>query len=225
MKYRYELKFVLDGLDAAVLKKQLRLVCKQDPHSVGTEYSYDIRSLYFDDLFHSGYSDKVNGVEFRKKYRVRIYNRSADVIKLECKHKDGSMTRKEECDIDRETAEALCKGRYSSICGAKGLLSEFLIDAKLFGLKPAVIVEYRRLAFVYPVSNVRITFDENIRSGKNGYDLFSEDLKTYPVEGNDQVEIEIKCDEFLPDHIKAILNSTDKCRVALSKFALACDIK
>lgn len=225
MNYRYELKFILDRADAAILKKQLALVCKQDPHSIGTDYSYDVRSLYFDDVFHSGYNDKINGVEFRKKYRIRIYNLSTDSIKLECKHKDNEMTYKEDCEISLETAKLLCSGRYGSIRETSALLSKFLVDASLFGLKPAVLVEYRRLAFVYPVSNVRITFDENIRSGRSSFDLFSKELKTYPIEGNDQVEMEIKCDAFMPDHIKAVLSSVDKCRVALSKFALACEVK
>jgi len=91
-QYRYELKYTLSKADAALLKKQLAFVCKLDPHSVSKDYSYDIRSLYFDDPIGTAYQDKINGESKRKKYRLRIYNGDFNLIKLEAKHKDFNMT-------------------------------------------------------------------------------------------------------------------------------------
>ena len=39
---------------------------------------YLIRSLYFDDYWNSAYEEKESGVLMRKKYRIRIYNYSAE---------------------------------------------------------------------------------------------------------------------------------------------------
>lgn len=52
---------------------------------------YMIRSLYFDDCYECAYEEKLAGVEARSKYRIRIYNYSDSIIKLECKHKEGSI--------------------------------------------------------------------------------------------------------------------------------------
>ena len=58
-----------------------------------------IRSLYFDDYWNSAYEEKESGVLMRKKYRIRIYNYSAESIKLERKKKFGSYIYKEEKEI------------------------------------------------------------------------------------------------------------------------------
>ena len=84
-EYRYELKYVISNQAAELLKQQLKALMETDSHSVSDEYSYMIRSLYFDDINSSAYFDKLDGVEYRSKYRMRIYNNSKDVIKLECK--------------------------------------------------------------------------------------------------------------------------------------------
>ncbi len=220
-QYRHELKFILDPFDAAILKKQLALVCELDPHSISDEISYEIRSLYFDDAQNSALNDKINGERTRKKYRIRIYNMDTGLIKLECKHKDDIWTYKQEQTIDLETCKKLIKKDYMHIEPEGALLKQFLLDAKLFGLKPSVIVEYKRLAFTYPVSEVRITFDEDIRSGLYDTDLLKKNLHTVSAEENDGVEIEVKCNEFIPDHILSILGSVDKSRLAMSKFAMA----
>ena len=56
---------------------------KLDPHAENGGYL--IRSLYFDDYWNSAYEEKESGVLMRKKYRIRIYNYSAESIKLERK--------------------------------------------------------------------------------------------------------------------------------------------
>ena len=225
IQYRHEMKFGLSPYDAAVLKKQLALVCKLDPHSISKDLSYEVRSLYFDDALNSALNDKINGVMFRKKYRIRIYNLDTETIKLEGKYKNDNATYKRDQTIDLETCKKLMKGEYTGIKAEGTLLQQFLLDAKLFGLKPAVVVDYKRLAFTYPVSEVRITFDEDIRSGRYDTDFLKKNLETFPVTMDGYVEIEIKCNEFIPQHILAVLGSVDKCRMAISKFALADQIK
>ena len=181
IQYRHELKFGLNPYDAAVLKKQLALVCKKDPYSLSDELSYEVRSLYFDDAMNSAFDDKINGVMMRKKYRIRIYNMDTGTIKLECKYKNDNGTYKRDQLIDLDTCKKLMNKDYSAVKAEGTLLEQFLVDARLFGLKPAVVVDYKRLAFTYPVSEVRITFDEDIRSGRYDTDFLKADLQTFPV--------------------------------------------
>lgn len=225
IRYRHELKYLIDPYDAAVLKKQLALVCRQDPHSKSKELSYSIRSLYFDDVRNSAYDDKVNGEMTRKKYRIRMYDMDKSFIKLECKHKDDVWTYKQDQTISEEVCRNIIRGDYHLIEADGILLEQFLVDARLFGLKPSVIVDYDRLAFIYPVSDIRITFDENIRSGRYDHDFFKTGVNTFDVGDGKSVELEVKCNEFIPDHILSILGSVDKCRMAISKYALAYQLK
>ena len=70
-QYRHELKYLINEGDAELLKERLDLVLEKDPHTINGEYS--IRSLYFDDYYHSAYGTKLMGVSERQKYRIRLY--------------------------------------------------------------------------------------------------------------------------------------------------------
>lgn len=225
VEYRYELKFVIPDQAAELLKNQLRQVMTVDEHSVSTEYSYEIRSLYFDDIYSNAYFDKLDGVEYRSKYRIRLYNNDDSVIKLECKHKDENMTYKESCTLKRELIEAILDGKYGMVRTNNAFLNRFLGEAMINNLRPSVIVDYKRLAFVYPVSEVRITFDSEIRSGRYNVSLFDENLTTFDVLEEGYQVLEVKCNEFIPAHILSILNSVPMVRQAVSKFALCRSIK
>ena len=226
VEYRYELKYVISTYWANILKKQLSCVMEMDKHSVSDLYSYDIRSLYFDDCYGNSYYQKIDGVEYRGKYRIRIYNNSSDIIKLECKHKDVDMTYKESCSISKKACDAICQGNYVNIVTNKPFLNKFLVNAHINQLRPEVIVDYRRCAFTHSVSEVRITFDEDIRSGRYNTDLFDKDLITYPImDADKEVVLEVKCNEFIPQHITAILSSVPKLRQAVSKFAYCRSVK
>ena len=73
-KYRYEIKYIINKDMAEVLKQRLSLVMDKDINGA-SDGKYLIRSLYFDDMEKTAYYEKVDGVEFRKKYRIRIYNK------------------------------------------------------------------------------------------------------------------------------------------------------
>ena len=81
---RHELKFFISEMQYQVLSRQLDRVLWRDPN--GDENNeYHIRSLYFDTIFNDALFDKLDGVQNRNKYRIRIYNLKDKLIKLECK--------------------------------------------------------------------------------------------------------------------------------------------
>ena len=85
---RHEQKYFISQGDACYLSHLLRHTMQPDRHADGRG-EYHIRSLYFDDCFNSAMSDKLDGVMNRHKYRIRIYNFSDRVIRLERKSKGG----------------------------------------------------------------------------------------------------------------------------------------
>lgn len=86
-RYRHELKYLINEGEHAALACRMAPVFKLDKHAQAGGYT--IRSLYFDDYCNSAYEEKDAGILMRKKYRVRIYNGSDKVIKLERKKKYG----------------------------------------------------------------------------------------------------------------------------------------
>ena len=55
---------------------------------------YEIRSVYFDDIYDSCFEENETGVNCRKKYRIRIYNSSFEMMNLEIKEKKNGFIKK-----------------------------------------------------------------------------------------------------------------------------------
>ena len=224
-KYRHELKFKISNSAAEVLKQKLSLILKKDKNAYYSDGSYLIKSLYFDDLDSSSYYEKMDGVLYRKKYRIRIYNNNDEFIRLEKKMKHNTYTAKEQILISKDIYSKILNGKLDEIDSPTGLLEEFITNSKTKHLVPSVIVLYHRTAFTYPISEVRITFDSHIQSGLYNYDLFDKEVPMYDVSEPGKQVLEVKFNEVLPLHIANILNDIPSCKEAVSKFAICRSIK
>ena len=224
-KYRHELKFKISNSAAEVLKQKLSLILGKDKNSYYEDGSYLIKSLYFDDRDSNSYYEKMDGVLYRKKYRIRMYNDVDTFIRLEKKMKHNNYTAKEQMLISKDIYSKILNGKIDEIENPEGLLLEFITNYKNKGLVPSVIVEYHRTAFTYPISDVRITFDSNIQSSLYNYDLFNTSYPRYIVDEPGKQVLEVKFNEILPLHIANILNDIPACREAVSKFAICRSIK
>ena len=215
---RHELKYFITPAEMTVLRGILTPVMQLDPN--GNEHNeYHIRSLYFDTINDDALEEKIAGVGNRKKYRIRIYNFSDRVIKLECKSKYGDLISKQSVTIPRELADQLIAGDPEGLQRMRHpLLHDVYREMKTRLLRPAVIVDYVREAYIHPAEEVRITFDKQLRTGLYSSDMFNPMLPTYPV-FDDPVEIlEVKYDEFLPSYIQSILSGITAQRSAISKY-------
>ena len=224
-KYRHELKFKISNSAAEVLKQKLSLILKKDKNAYYSDGSYLIKSLYFDDLDSSSYYEKMDGVLYRKKYRIRIYNNNDEFIRLEKKMKHNTYTAKEQILISKDIYSKILNGKLDEIDSPTGLLEEFITNSKTKHLVPSVIVLYHRIAFTYPIGEVRITFDSHIQSGLYNYDLFDKEVPMYDVSEPGKQVLEVKFNEVLPLHIANILNDIPSCKEAVSKFAICRSIK
>lgn len=224
--YRYELKFLLTKRKAEILKYRLSLVMDKDINSINPDGEYYIRSLYFDDIFNSAYYEKINGLRNREKYRIRCYNLDDSYISLEMKGKTGDLTYKRRDVITKEEYLLLTTSNYNKIdTTSRGVLNDFIQVMKTKNIKPSVIVDYKRTTYTYPYEDVRITFDEDITSGKFNYDLFSKDINLYNVLEENQVILEVKYNNRLPSFLNDVIKTVPMIRIAVSKFALATEKK
>ena len=217
---RHELKYYINPAEMEALKRRLQAVMRLDRHCADG-HPYNVRSLYFDDAFDRAYYDKLDGVMARDKYRLRIYNRSDSVIFLERKRKIGDLIQKSSLRVTRRLAEQLISGDPRGLQRAEApLLRETYAAMRTGAMKPAVLVEYDRLAFVHPAETTRITFDMRLRSGLFSHALFSPDTALV-APGDREVEIlEIKFDRYFPSHIRALLAGVTSERCAISKYVM-----
>ena len=107
---RQEKKYAVNIADGAVLRRHLEPVMHADAHN-GPQ-GYGIRSLYFDTPDDQDFQDKIDGLELRRKIRLRTYSPRSDFAMLEMKQKEGPYQRKRSLRLSREDAQRLCRGDY-----------------------------------------------------------------------------------------------------------------
>lgn len=221
MKLRHELKYVTSPAHALALRTALSSLMSTDPHG-DAEGAYTIVSLYYDTIDGAAFFDKIDGIEYRRKYRIRAYNTNREFFKLECKYKLQDWTAKESETIDPRLVRHVMNGSESLIdTNPTGPLTQrFLRDVAMMNLKPSVIIQYKRTALVSEDLDVRITFDERIRMGSYTTDVFSSELPLVPVTADDSVVVEVKYNEILPMAIALLLRPMTMQRLAVSKYAL-----
>jgi len=216
-KLRHELKYIINYGEYQCLKSRLNAAMASDAHTAGG--GEHIRSLYFDDVFHSAFSEKTSGIELRKKYRIRIYNQSEKLIKLECKQKFGSLVSKETAVIGMEQYRALlCGGGCSFLLDAGEMASGMYAAMKTRLLAPSVITDYLREAYTCENGNVRVTFDSRVSAGIYETDIFDPDLITAECLEPGTLVLEVKYDDYLPAYIKKMLQIPSHRHEAVSKF-------
>lgn len=219
---RHELKYPLSFMQYQLLRRKLRAVLKLDPHAE-PEGRYHIRTLYFDDVKNSAYFEKMSGVGTRQKYRLRIYNLSDNPVKFERKARVYDYVFKETVVIGREEAEKIIAGDIGFLANSKSpLLRRFYNECRLNLMRPAVLLEYLREPYVYPVGNVRVTFDFNLRTSlvTRPVKFFEKDIPTITVSDEAFVIMEVKYDDTLPETVRGLLSGDVGLRQALGKFAL-----
>ena len=202
---RHELKFFITPVQYQVLSRTLKSVLHPDPH--GDENNqYHIRSLYFDTVNDDALYDKINGTANRDKYRIRIYNFSDSMIRLECKSKFRDLISKRSVRISRDLAEQLISADPTGLdTTASGLVSDVFREMRTHLLHPVVIVDYLREAYLHPAEEVRITFDMHLRTGLGSVDIFNPDVPTIPPFDHNEIILEVKYNQVLPPYIANLL--------------------
>jgi hypothetical protein len=219
MDYRHELKFIMTPANALLLKRLLYQLMEIDPNG-DVLGRYMVRSLYFDTLGGSAFFDKIDGVEYRKKYRIRYYNNSTDFIRLESKLKIDDLSKKTQERISLDLAQHLMNGEIDEInLKPNSVLTDFALDIKLNALRPSVIVDYQRTAYLHKALDVRITFDEMIRSRVYDTDLFKTEFASITVLEPEEVVLEVKYNDIIPSSIADVIRHMPMTRLAVSKYA------
>lgn len=218
--YRQEKKYFMTIYDMEKLSGQLDDVMIQDLHNGAM--GYKIRSLYFDTVHEQDYEAKIDGLEQRRKIRLRVYDPAGDFAMLEMKQKEGCYQKKRSLRVARKDAIRLAQGKYDSLLEYGDPFA-----AECYGLmhmqcyRPKTIVEYRRKAYIAKENRIRITFDHEIRATETNMELFAPKLNLYPVLDPFNGVLEVKYNGFLLSYIKNLVNRANRSEISVSKYCLA----
>lgn len=217
---RHEDKYICSGRQLALIRTRLQSVMQIDSHQKGENYR--IRSLYLDTASRRFYEESMNGVDNRKKYRIRFYDLNDGLLRIERKDTVGGMKQKINHKTDRDAVEKILAGEM--VLPGDGLLGEIHNLQVAEGLHPAAIIDYIRCAYTYPTGNVRITFDTDLACSGHCEDLFRKDAVLLPLLPQDRCILEVKYDAILPGFISKMLDIGSLERVSFSKYVYAINI-
>lgn len=216
---RYELKHHINKGDIYELHTRLPCIMKPDENSVDGK-GYRVRSLYFDNYSDKALREKVDGLDRREKFRIRLYNGDVSFIRLEKKCKKGGMCFKENAVITTEECKQLLLGNRSVLReNGDPLCLELYTKMHTQLLRPKNIVDYMREAFVFSTGNVRITLDYDICGSSSVTAFLNPEIITIPIPLSNTAILEVKYDNFLPEIIRSIVSLRCRQSTAFSKYA------
>lgn len=217
---RQEKKYAIDIAEGATLLAKLSSVMIPDEHN--GPGGYTIRSLYFDTPDDSDYTDKIDGLELRRKIRMRIYSPTHDFAMLEMKQKSGPYQLKRSLRLTRAAAERLIHGDYTPLLGYdEPFAAECYALMRLRCYRPKTVVEYERTAFLARENHIRITFDRCIRASETDLNLFEEHTNYCPVMDEFGMVLEVKYNGFMLSYIKDLLVDVHRPEISVSKYCMA----
>ncbi|SFE05979.1 VTC domain-containing protein [Actinacidiphila alni] len=167
---RFELKYLVPVEQAAEIRDELAERMDRDLHSpVG---GYGVWSLYYDTPQLRFYWEKIDGLKFRRKLRIRYYGDLDGITDdsptcVEIKQRVNRVTQKRRITLPYGAARRLCDDRemVDHSAGESAFIQEVLELSVRLNLRPTVITGYQREALVgrHADTGLRVTFDRRIR--------------------------------------------------------------
>jgi SPX domain protein involved in polyphosphate accumulation len=173
---RYEIKYSIPVSSFRYLKPDLERFLGRDKHG-GKLGFYSIASLYFDTPDLDCYRNKLDGLLFRRKLRIRVYPDKPDgTAFVEIKQRVNRTVQKRRLAMTLKDAYAMCSGSMHfklSDADDQEVADEVHYLVTSLRLRPKNVIAYTRQAYeghtVDP--GMRLTFDTLIRTRPAGFDL------------------------------------------------------
>lgn len=238
---RHERKYLVPNYLLESLRSRFSAFVRPDLYSNEDSkgrYQYTVRSIYFDSHDLASYHDKLSGLMYRRKLRVRGYNHlePGEEVVLEIKKKLGNRIRKHRTGINyRHLGEVLetgvvepylFKGNGQDPDQALEDAGRFLFHYKSKQLRPTCLVVYEREAYHGKHNpGIRVTFDKNIRSRIHPEldGLFSDEGLRLLFKSHFILEVKY-FENQMPSWIRSILHEFKLRTEALSKYVIGYDV-
>jgi SPX domain protein involved in polyphosphate accumulation len=215
---RYEFKYLLTHKDHLRVAKALEGFLARDANA-GEKGVYRIASLYYDSPGLSCYRNKIDGIKYRRKLRLRVY-KDSDMTHgfVEIKQRINRTVQKRRLVLPVDEAKALCSGEDIGVdrldTTDRETAAEVRFLVKALGMKPQCIISYQRRPFEgsrYDYG-LRVTFDTYLKYRIHALDLVTDANNRFFL-SPDIVVMEIKANEKVPIWLMSLVS------------ALQCDIR
>lgn len=210
---RYELKYIIPCEIRDRLIKDILKNASPDPYSGMA--GYPLVSLYYDSPGLDFFWNKIEGIKFRRKLRLRIY--PAEPIEsttkgmVEIKQRINRTVQKKRLKMPLGDAHVLCTTAQMPPDFEMDEMDEQVVNEVQFmvrsmQLEPTCITAYHRQAFMGSEyeSGLRITFDTNVsyRCHELTVNANTRNLLVLPP---DWTILEVKANEAIPDWVTSML--------------------
>ncbi|MBN2356091.1 polyphosphate polymerase domain-containing protein [candidate division KSB1 bacterium] len=232
---RNEYKYLLPLSKLDALRRAVMPFVDMDRYAANrAEHQYTVRSIYFDRPDLPFYHEKIEGIERRKKIRIRGYNQlnHPSRVYLEIKRKYNVLTEKQRAPVYFHNLARLLDSKdihkyvldRPGIDGALENAQRFFYNVTALYPRPVVLVVYHREAFYSKFNRqLRLTIDKHIhRRLTPGLDLFSDHQLEPVLQG--YFVFEIKFYRGLPYWLSALIREFNLRRQPVSKYTTSLEI-
>ncbi len=222
---RFELKYLVTLKQAEQVKSALRLYLVPDEHGRDNG-KYSLTSLYFDSPNLRCYHEKVDGIRFRRKLRIRRYETGEMLtdetpVFLEIKQRVDRVTQKRRVVLPYGETLRLCNDRQlpEGAPPDRAILEEMFVFLWQYNLRPVSIVRYDRQAFMGTKYDpgLRVTFDTSLSFQSHPLHLHTTP-NSLPVLPISQVIMEIKVNDRIPNWLTELIAAHNLQLIRISKY-------
>lgn len=202
---RYELKYLVPSDQVGDIRAELTERMQRDAYA--GPRGYGVWSVYYDTSRLRFYYEKIEGLKFRRKLRIRRYGDtggSTDVespVSVEIKQRVNRVTQKRRVILPYEQALAICNRReHISVSAADQPFIDEVLDLIIrLDLRPVAMTGYLREPYVGTGADLglRVTLDHRVRGRDRDFDLRSETENRYIIRP-DLAVMEVKVNERAP---------------------------
>lgn len=211
---RYEKKYILE--EAQYLGLMSCLAAKMTPDNYGL---HTISNIYFDTADYELVRNSIEKPEYKEKLRLRCYGKAGEdsPVYVELKKKLDGIVYKRRAELKLKDAR---KYLYYGIYPVRDsqILREIDYAVNRYVLKPAAAVSYDRTAFYgNEDSELRVTFDHNIRCRNHSLDLSKGPFGTQLLKQG-QMLMEVKIPGAMPVWMSRTFAELSVYPVSYSKY-------
>ena len=185
--------------------------------------------MYYDTPALRFYWEKIDGLPFRRKLRIRCYGDAAGVsptgtVHVEIKQRVNRVTQKRRLEMPYEQAGSLCGGSPTPFDDPLSQEIRGLVAG--MSLMPTAIVGYQREALVGGLFDpgVRVTFDTRVRGRDRDLRFGASNAANRYVIDPSMAVLEVKVDDRVPSWITALVANHGLRTTRLSKYCRTIDV-
>jgi hypothetical protein len=224
---RYEIKYLMAEQRIFELRDRLARRMTVDANTGGEPER--ISSLYYDTRDLRFYWEKIEGIKFRRKLRIRVYGEPDSIDDdsqafVEIKQRTNRVTQKRRVALPYRHARTLCAGQPvpAELELRPAFANEVLTMVTALDLQPAAVTTYLREPFIGVDADIgmRITLDHRVCGRRRDFDLAIAGTNQFLIPQQMAI-VEVKANERVPTWFTDLAAELELTTVRISKYCKA----